>query len=72
MHGHIKTNGQRACLMERTMTMKITKLTTYWDAADASTVIKFLDVLRDQLWKIGSLEKFVGSIRYRQSTKRMI
>jgi len=34
------------------MTMKITRLYTYWEAADAHTVIEFLDVLRDQLWAI--------------------
>ncbi len=34
------------------MTMKITRLYTYWEAADAHTVIEFLDVLRDQLWEI--------------------
>ena len=31
--------------------MKITRLTTYWDASDAWTVIEFLDTLRDQLWE---------------------
>jgi hypothetical protein len=32
------------------MTMKITKLTTFWDAADAHLAIAFLDELRDRLW----------------------
>ncbi len=32
------------------MTMKLTYLTTYWDAADAYAVITFLDELRDVLW----------------------
>ncbi len=32
------------------MTMKLTQLTTYWDADDAHTVITFLDELRDILW----------------------
>jgi hypothetical protein len=34
------------------MTMKITPLYTHWEAAEAHTVIEFLDVLRDQLWEI--------------------
>ncbi len=32
------------------MTMKLTQLTTYWDASDANTVIAFLDELREVLW----------------------
>lgn len=32
------------------MSMKITRLTTYWNASEASSVIEFLDLLRDQLW----------------------
>ena len=32
------------------MTMKVTRLTTYWDAEEALTVISFLDELRDLLW----------------------
>ncbi len=32
------------------MSMKVTKLTTYWDADDAYSIISFLDELRDQLW----------------------
>jgi hypothetical protein len=35
-----------------TMSMNITRLYTYWEAAEAHTVIEFLDVLRDQLWEI--------------------
>lgn len=31
------------------MTMKITRLTTYWNAEEALTVISFLDELRDLL-----------------------
>ena len=31
------------------MSMKIIKLTTYWDAADAQLVISFIDELRDLL-----------------------
>jgi hypothetical protein len=34
-----------------TMAMKITRLYTHWEAAEAHTVIAFLDVLRDQLWE---------------------
>ena len=34
------------------MSMKITRLHTYWEAAEAHTVIEFLDTLRDQLWEI--------------------
>lgn len=33
------------------MTMKFTQLTTYWDARDASTVVEFIDLLRDLLWE---------------------
>lgn len=32
------------------MSMKITRLRTYWNAAEACTIIEFLDQLRDQLW----------------------
>ena len=32
------------------MSMKITRLRTYWNASDACSVIEFLDLLRDQLW----------------------
>ena len=32
------------------MTMRLTQLTTYWNADDANTVIDFLDELRDVLW----------------------
>lgn len=31
------------------MSMKVTRLYTYWTAEEAYTVIAFLDVLRDQL-----------------------
>ncbi len=31
------------------MSMKILKLTTYWDAADAQLIISFIDELRDLL-----------------------
>jgi hypothetical protein len=33
------------------MTMSVTRLTTYWSAAEAYAVIAFLDALRDQLWE---------------------
>lgn len=33
------------------MTLSITRLPTHWDAAEAYTVIAFLDLLRDQLWE---------------------
>ena len=32
------------------MSMKITRLRTHWNAAEACTVIEFLDLLQDQLW----------------------
>jgi hypothetical protein len=32
------------------MTMKLTQLKTHWTAADAHTVITFLDELRDLIW----------------------
>ena len=34
------------------MSMKVTRLYTYWDAPEAHAVIEFLEVLRDQLWGI--------------------
>lgn len=33
------------------MTMKVTRLTTYWTLDEAATVIDFLDTLRDALWE---------------------
>lgn len=33
------------------MSMSVTRLNTYWSAAEAYTVIAFLDALRDQLWE---------------------
>jgi len=33
------------------MSLSITHLPTHWDAAEAYTVIAFLDLLRDQLWE---------------------
>lgn len=32
------------------MSMKVTRLYTYWSAHHAHTVIEFLDILRDDLW----------------------
>jgi len=32
------------------MSMKTTRLRTYWSASEASSVIEFLDLLRDLLW----------------------
>jgi len=34
------------------MPMKITRLTTHWDADQAHTILEFLDELRDQLCEI--------------------
>ncbi len=34
------------------MTMKVTRLTTYWTVDEAATVIDGLDRLRDALWEI--------------------
>jgi len=34
-----------------TMSMKITRLHTHWSAAEAHTVIEFLEDLREQLWE---------------------
>ena len=34
------------------MSMKITRLHTYWSAEEAYTVIGFLQMLQDQLWEI--------------------
>jgi hypothetical protein len=31
--------------------MSVTRLTTYWSAAEAYAVIAFLDALHDQLWE---------------------
>ena len=33
------------------MTMKVTRLTTYWSINEAATAIEFLDILRDALWE---------------------
>jgi len=33
------------------MTMKVTRLTTYWTIGEAATAIEFLDILRDALWE---------------------
>jgi hypothetical protein len=33
------------------MSLSITHLPTHWDAAEAYTVLAFLDLLRDQLWE---------------------
>ena len=33
------------------MTMKVTRLTTYWTIDEAATAIEFLDILRDALWE---------------------
>jgi hypothetical protein len=33
------------------MSLSVTRLTTHWSAAEAYTVIVFLDELRDQLWE---------------------
>ena len=33
------------------MTMKVTRLTTYWSIDEAATVIDCLDRLRDALWE---------------------
>lgn len=33
------------------MTMKVTRLTTYWSIAEAATAIEFLDLLREVLWE---------------------
>ena len=33
------------------MTMKLTRLTTYWTVDEAATVIDFLDGLRGALWE---------------------
>ena len=33
------------------MTMKVTRLTTYWSPVEAATAIEFLDLLREALWE---------------------
>ena len=33
------------------MTMKVTCLTTYWNAGEAATAIELLDTLREALWE---------------------
>lgn len=33
------------------MTMTSTRVTTYWNADEADTVVAFLDELRDMLWE---------------------
>ena len=32
------------------MSMKVTRLYTHWEHAQAHTIIAFLELLRDQLW----------------------
>ena len=32
------------------MSMKVTRLYTHWEPAQAHTIIEFLELLRDQLW----------------------
>ena len=34
------------------MTMKVTRLTTYWTIDEAATAIEFLDILRDGIDKL--------------------
>ncbi len=34
------------------MTMRFTQIRTFWGAEEASTVIDFLDELRDMLWVV--------------------
>ena len=34
------------------MSMKTTRLYTYWDPDQAHTILEFLDQLRDQIWEI--------------------
>ena len=33
------------------MTMKVTRLTTYWSIAEAAIAIELLDLLREALWE---------------------
>lgn len=33
------------------MTMEITRIATYWTAAEADAVVAFLDELKDMLWQ---------------------
>ena len=33
------------------MTMKVTRLATYWSAGEAATAIELLDILREALWE---------------------
>ncbi len=52
------------------MTMKVTRLTTYWTADQADTVIDFLDTLRDELWEtygeqIVNMHREIGDNRIR-------
>ena len=34
------------------MNWKVTRINTWWTADEASTVLSFLDELRDQLWHV--------------------
>jgi hypothetical protein len=34
------------------MPMKITRLTSHWEADQAHTILEFLDRLREQLWEL--------------------
>ena len=52
------------------MAMKITRLYTHWEAAEAHTVIEFLDVLRDQLWELYG-DQIVELLREERPTQVM-
>jgi hypothetical protein len=45
-----------------TVSMKITRLPTYWTVEQAHTVIEFLEVLREQLWENHG-DMIVGMLR---------
>ena len=47
------------------MSMKLTKLTTYWTPAQACDMLELLDNLRDQLWETHG----DGIIEYRLSER---
>lgn len=49
------------------MSMKITRLYTYWDPDQAHTILEFLDRLRDQIWEIYG-DEIVDLLRNRSDT----
>ncbi len=50
------------------MSMKITRLYTHWEPAEAQIIIEFLDLLRDQLWEVHG-DQIVEMLRETSATQ---